>query len=402
MTALRRLLAGDRTFAVALFALLVLVVFVDGRLSLALLDVRPHAGGIGLPGWLEAYGRFDSGWYRLIAHDGYSYGGPGRQSSVAFFPAYPTAMRVVGLVTGNVAVAGVLVTLACGVGIAVLFHGWVRAFLGARVARFSLALLLCYPFAFYLGGVVYSDALFLVAALVAFTLLERDHAVLAGLAGIVATAARPVGVAVVVGLLLRSLELHQVLPRPERGLLPRRLDLRRLRWQDGAVLVAGLGLVAFAALLWVRFHDPLAFTKVSDAPGWDKGFDLETIAKLHLFRLLRAFGLNLVTFWLVVQGVFAVLALALVPAVVRRFGIGYGAYLLVAVGIAFASTRDFIGMGRYVLAGFPAFAAAGDLVLGWSDHARRRLRWLPAATLAGSSALLLWMASLFARWYFLS
>ncbi len=174
------------------------------------------------------------------------------------------------------------------------------------------------------------------------------------------------------------------------------------------MLLSVLGLLAYCALLWVRFDDPLAWTKVSGAPGWGKEFDLETLAKLHLFRLLGSYGLNIVTFWLVMQGLFAVVSLALVPAVIRRFGWGYGTYLLVSVGIAFASTRDFIGMGRYVLAGFPAFAAAADLLVGWSARGRRggdagRLRRaLPGATIAASAGLLTWMVSLFARWYFLS
>lgn len=420
MTALRRFTANDRAFAVSLFALVAALVFADGRLSMAFISFKGLPLDFPIPSWLNAYARWDSGWYHSIAERGYYYAGPGQQSSVAFFPAYPTAMRIVGVVVGNLAVAGVLVTLACGAGIAVLFHRWVRAFLGERTARYALALLLCYPFAFYLFGVVYSDALFLVAVLGAFTLLERDRPWLAGLVGIVATAARPVGVALVIGLVIRSLEIHGVLPgsrlaalvrRPAPStddasripLLPRRLDLRALRLRDLAVGLSVLGLVAFAALLWVRFDDPLAFTKVSGSIGWDKGFNVETIAKLHLFRLLKAFGLNIVTFWLVMQGLFAIAALALVPATIRRFGWGYGAYLFVSIGIAFASTRDFIGMGRYVLAGFPAFAAAADLLLGWAGHARARLvRAAPAVTLAASAGLLTWMVSLFARWYFLS
>jgi hypothetical protein len=400
VTALRRLAQADRAFAIALFALLGIVAFVDARLSMQWFSLRPHAGGIGLPGWLDAYARFDSGWYRKIAVEGYSYAGPGQQSTVAFFPAYPAAMRAVGTVIGSVAVAGVLVTLASGIGAAVLFFDWVRRSLGPRSARYGLALLLCYPFAFYLFGVVYSDALFLLAALAAFALLERDRPVLAGLAGIVATAGRPVGVAVAAALVVRALERRGCF---EGGFRGRGLGdrLRRLRLVDAGVLLSGLGLVAFALLLWSRFDDPLAFTKVSGAPGWDKSFDLETLLKLHLFRLLRSYGLNIVTFWLVVQGLVAVVGLALVPAVVRRFGWGYGVYVLVSLGIAFASTRDFIGMGRYALAAFPAFAAAGDLLLGWRDH-RPSLRWVPGATLAVSGGLLLWMVSLFARWYFLS
>ncbi|HVF32640.1 MAG TPA: hypothetical protein VM933_06345, partial [Acidimicrobiales bacterium] len=237
--------------------------------------------------------------------------------------------------------------------------------------------------------------------------------------------------ALVVGLFVRGLEIHGVLPGSKPAalvashaapsdpirvpggarvpLLPTRLALRELRARDFAPALSLLGLAAFAALLWVRFGDPLVFSKVSSAPGWGKAFDVESLLKLHLFRLLDAYGLNLVTFWLVVQGLLALVALGLVPAVARRVGWGYATYVLVVVGIAFASTRDFIGMGRYVLVAFPAFAAAADLLLGWASRARGRAgaravlaRSAPTAALVVSTVLLAWMVSLFARWHFLS
>ena len=419
-----------RWFAVALFAVFTVAVFVDGRLSMALISYDAGVHDFPVPSWLDAYARYDTGWYHSIASRGYFYDGPDVQSSVAFFPAYPAAVRVMGFVVGNLVLAGVLVTLACGLGVAVLFHRWVTSFLGERTARYALALLCCYPFAFYLFGVMYSDALFLVAVLGAFVLIEKDRPVLAGLAGIVATAARPVGVAVCVALVLRVLELRGVFPggrpatlvapdpvgdRPPpiadpRGarlpLLPRRIDLpslRTVRPADFGVVLSVLGLVAFVVLLWVRFDEPLAFTKVGGAAGWWRGTGLDVVAKIHLFRLLESYGLNIVTFWLVLQGLFSLLALGSVPAVVRRFGWAYGAFVLVAVGIAFVTTRDFIGMGRYVLAAFPSFAALADVLLRWSAGAMGGVRrWLPPLVLVANGLLLAWMVSLFSRWYFLS
>lgn len=77
----------------------------------------------------------------------------------------------------------------------------------------ALALFLLYPYAFYLYGAVYADALFVLAALGALLLLEADHVWLAGLAGAVATAARPVALVVVVGLAVRALERRGVFPQ---------------------------------------------------------------------------------------------------------------------------------------------------------------------------------------------
>jgi len=89
-----------------------------------------------------------------------------------------------------------------------------------------------------------------------------------------------------------------------------------------------------------------------------------------------------------------VVALAFVPRVFRRFGWGYGVFSLLAVGLAAFSTKDFFGSGRYVLAAFPCFAAAAELLV---THPRLR-----AWAVGTSAAALMVMTSLFARGSYLS
>ena len=55
---------------------------------------------------------------------------------------------------------------------------------------------------------MYSDPVFLLVVLAAFTLLERRMYWAAGLVGILATAGRPVGLAITVGLVVRMLEMQ--------------------------------------------------------------------------------------------------------------------------------------------------------------------------------------------------
>jgi hypothetical protein len=73
--------------------------------------------------WLQGWAQWDSGWYSAIAQGGYGYI-PGRQSTIAFFPAYPLLMRAVALMVGNTYVAGIVVTLASGAAAVRLFFGW--------------------------------------------------------------------------------------------------------------------------------------------------------------------------------------------------------------------------------------------------------------------------------------
>jgi Gpi18-like mannosyltransferase len=228
--------------------------------SAAAVAVLPHYDGPSPPyrgpGWLEGWAQWDSGWYQFIADHGYTYS-PGRQGPAAFFPAYPLLMRAVGAVVGNVFVAGVLVTLASGIGATVLFWRWLQERLDSAAARTALLLFVLFPYAFFLFGAVYADALFVVAVLGAFTLVERDRPWLAGLAGAVATAARPIGAVLVVALVVRVLE---------RG--------ERPSWRSAGVLVSGLGIGAFSTYLWVRFGDPLAFSTIQEA--WDQEASAET------------------------------------------------------------------------------------------------------------------------------
>ena len=361
--------------------------------------------------WVGGWARWDSGWYNHIADRGYFFDEAG-QSPVAFFPAYPLAMRLLGAVVGSSLVAGILLTMAAGLAVAEAAWTWIGERLSTRAAWTALGLLLLYPYAYYLYGVVYADALFVAAGLAAFLLLERDHPWLAGLAGAVATAARPIGVVVVAGLVVRALERRGVFPRgrPDGGIdrdavpLPGGagdapasrplVDLRRLRWGDAGVLLSIGGLVAYCVYLGVRFGDPLAFA--SAERFWGQGAGLRTWFKLDFVENVTDVGDP--TAWLayVAHPVVTVAALALVPRVFRRFGWGYGVYSLLVVGLAAFSTKDFFGMGRYVLAAFPCFGVAGELV---AERLRPRARtWVLGASGVG----LVVLTSFFARGSYLS
>jgi hypothetical protein len=310
----------------------------------------PFTGSSYLDGWV----RYDGGWYNLIADQGYTYF-PGRQSTVAFFPAYPLAMRGLGRAIGNIPLAGILVTVACGVGALVAFQQWCRERMRPEAAFTAVLCLMLYPFAYYLYGAVYGDAMFLLAALLAFLAFERGHMVLAGLAGAVATGTRFVGVAVLVGLVVGVLERREVIGRAEGR---RRVELRRLRPGDAGVLLAVGGLAGFMAYLWHRFDDPLLFDAVQTT--WGQGAGPETWFKIDLLKFVYGEPQLYHTWGLVLQATLCLLTLATVPAVTRRFGWRYGAYVTVLVLIPSIGSQDFQGGGRYLLGAFPTFALVGS------------------------------------------
>lgn len=358
--------------------------------------VFPGSGVLG--GWF----RYDGGWYRGIALSGYSYNGPGQQASVAFFPAYPMLMRLVAVVVRNEVLAGMAITFACGVASAVLIYRWTLARYGESVARLSVLLLLVYPYAMYLYGAVYADALFLVAALGAFILLEHDHPILAGLAGALATASRPIGIAVVVGLIAVTIY--------RRGGFR---HLRNLRPSDGGVLLSIGGLVGWSTYQWIRWGNPLIFNDIQSAPGWDQGSGPHTWFKVQLFENVRHLPRFLIdsftgptvydprpwsiftyTAGTLFQGLLVIGGLVLVPFIWKRIGWGYALYVLAIVGIALVGTKDFQGTGRYMLAAFPCFAVGAEMLV------RRRATRL--VLLSTSAVLLVILTSGYARGYYVA
>jgi hypothetical protein len=390
----------------AVAVVLVGLVAVSNRLPKGEYPGPDHPVRLGL---LHGWYQFDAGWYEVIARRGY-YQIAG-QSPVAFFPAYPLAMRVLGgLLAGNVPLSGVLLTFLCGAGAVVLFTVWARDHLGAGAARVAVALLIVYPYGWYLVGAVYADAFFLLFALGAFVALERDHPVLAGVLGAVASATRPVGPAVVAGLVVVALERRgalRTLPAsapPGAGRLrrlahhlrlPCSVDRRRLRPADAGVVLSAAGFVAYCAWLGWRFGDPFAFSTVQRY--WDQPSGPLTWVKAHLWGNLLLHFPSKARYLsgCLLQGALTLGALACVPRVARRLGWGYGLLVLVAMGLPALGSKDFQGTGRYLLAAFPVFAVAGE----WLDERSPRVR---VGVLSASALLLLFWAHLFARGFYVA
>jgi hypothetical protein len=365
------------------------------------------------PSWLDGWFQYDAGWYFHIASNGYFYV-PGEQSSIAFFPAYPMSVRALGQLTGDYQVAGSLLGVLCG-GLAVLLFGsWVWHRLPRAAAITALAVLMLYPYAFFLYGAMYADSLFLLCAVGSFLLLERRWFWAAGLVGALATAGRPVGVAVAVGLVVRTLEmiaedrrrlaLAPAVETDPTGGAPARVAAppARVTWRDllGAlrevrarhlgVLLSASGLVGWCVYLWLEFGEPLAFVQVEGAPGWNQGVGPRTWFKIvYVGTLVK--GPYGVAALLTLQAVACLCAVLLLRRTWRRFGWGYAAYALVVLAIPIIGTKDFMGTGRYVLVAFPVLAAAGDLLSGSGR------RWLRPLALGSCGALLLLLTYLYGR-----
>ncbi len=144
----------------------------------------------------DPFTRWDSGWYYGIAARGYQWVEGGR-NNLAFFPAYPWLMGVIGRLLGGTQAefyfAGIVVSWVSSVAAAGFVYATARLDLPPDRAWDAALLTFVFPFAFFFG-VVYSEALFLFALAAAVYGLRTRRWWLGAAAGALATATRVNGV----------------------------------------------------------------------------------------------------------------------------------------------------------------------------------------------------------------
>ncbi|WP_338866020.1 mannosyltransferase family protein [Myxococcus stipitatus] len=343
-----RALAVELSFPVGLFFFSRLALFLLARVSL-LFDPRLHRGPFhqeGLAG-LDAFCRWDCGWYAEIARQGYV-----RPQATNFFPFLPLTARFVSEVTGlGIPESLVLMANVGGLLALVVLYRLFRALEGEEVARVSLLLFMAYPFAFF------QSAGYPESWMVFFTAL----ALLLGLRG------RPWSAALALGFggLARHLSLVAGL-----GLLFQQLRSRGGGWRawfqrDLFALALPLVMVSLYFLfLGRRFGDPQLWWKVRDSE-WAGAW----AGLVNWWRGNWAPEVNLYVAMSFVPGVGALLL-----ARHRRW------WTLAAFGIPLMLVLwsvGLVGLGRYSAAVWPAFlplgawlsrqpALRGPMVLGFA------------------------------------
>ncbi|HEX5442382.1 MAG TPA: mannosyltransferase family protein, partial [Pirellulales bacterium] len=213
--------------------------------------------------FIAGFVAWDGRSYADIASEGYSYS-PTRMSNVAFFPLFPALGAAAAKLTGAATpLALLMVSHAALVGAFALLAVYAQArrpdapptATGYALLAFGL-----FPTTFYFR-MAYSEPLFLLLALAAMLGMQRRWpairvALLIGLA----TAARPVGVALLAPFTIYLLSPPAVAAAapPARSGLP--LAVRVLAAAP-LLLLACWGLAAYMAYQWRAFGEPLAFAK---------------------------------------------------------------------------------------------------------------------------------------------
>lgn len=285
---------------------------------------------------LDAWARWDSGWYLSIAQDGYLSGPLVGQNRLAFYPGYPLVVGALHRLVpqgwrghGELLALGVLVSNAFALAALALLYRHARDVLSdeAAAAR-AVVYLLAFPTAFFLSA-VYTEGLFLFLSVAAFHAASRSRWWCAAAAAAGACLTRPTGILLLPALAWRYVE-----------------GWERHRLRDALVLLvpaaAFLGWAAFAGRLT---GEPLAFLSVQRF--WLKGFTSPWQTLLHP----RLDSVHLSP----IDGALSVLTIALGVAMLRTLpSKSYGIYALLCVA-SFIFSGTLTSAARYVLVAWPIF-----------------------------------------------
>jgi hypothetical protein len=298
------------------------------------------------PFW-DTFARYDSGYYEAIAWSGYA-PLPGGRSNIAFFPVYPMLIRLVGRMFGRqhaiYYISGIAISWACFVLAMVVLYKLARLDLSRRHAERAVLLTAVFPFSFFFG-VAYSESTFLLFAVLTFYCFRTRRWIPGGLSGAVATATRVPGILMVPALAWIAWREAQPTRRDRAYALT-------------ALALAASGFGAYCFYIYQLTGNPLEWAATIQrwqyTPGgapWMAGVRLIERLVTHPYAYLTT---DPMAPYNTLYGITGILFVVAIPFVWRRFGAGYGLFMLLSLWLPLSS-GVFEGVGRYCSVLFPCF-----------------------------------------------
>lgn len=271
-------------------------------------------------------------------------------------------------------------TIQCSLIRAVLaLQVWLNDRGAGTSSALAIGLMLCFPFGFFWSS-MYTESLFLALTLVTFIAFERGNWPLSSFCVFLAVLCRPTGLVMApclaTLLLVQGSRLRSTTPS-----IPGTWSLELGTPTSWLPVLAGpLAHTCFAVYQWIAFGSPFASVQAEAVPPFARDFS-QAVSDL----MLRRPGFP--PWYLAGLLGFALLFLAAVPLVYRRFGLPYA--LFAALVVLFPMTSGLTSMERYVLIDFPVFAAL----------AMTRPRIIPVGLMIGGFYALLGFMAMFIAGY---
>ena len=332
------------------------VVFVVTRLALVVIGlmsrdfvpgpvVHPQPLGIGTSysshGFLDLWGQWDSSWYLSIAEHGYRPAPlQGPFANYAFFPLYPLLARWVGWFVGGSFIGGLVVSNVAFLLACVFLYRLVGLDADAGTARRAVKYLFAAPAAFLFSAML-TESTFLALSVMCFYFARTRRWWAVGLLGFLLALTRAPGALVVIPLLWMYAR--------ERG-----FSLRKVRPDVLWLALLPAGLLVFMALNEAVTGDALAFNRIQ-VTAW--GHRVQNPLS-SLWRNLSSDN----SFWRF-NAWYLLAVLALTAAFLRRLGVAYVLFLLIAV-LPPMSYGVWYSMVRYTVVIFPLYVIGARATAG--------------------------------------
>jgi hypothetical protein len=339
---------------------------------------------------LDLPARWDSGWYLSIANAGYVYrpdAAAADQQNIAFFPAYPLAVRYVSAVLGRQ-------PLWTGVAISIVAFYFALLYL-LKLARSELGnddqaatvvmLIAAYPFAVFFSA-AYTESLFLLTLVGAVYHFRHNQLWQSACWGFLCGLTRPPGCLLSVVLGLMAITPAYAKASAGQAAFAKAPPGQVARWPHvvrppgGWPIIAkrllaasapGFGMLAFSAFIYRLTGHPFQWTMQNAAWGRVyRGLDSVVMSR---FDFIVNNGLYAYVSEQTVDLFYSlavILCLAAVWPVYRRFGLPYAAFILLNL-LPPMSAGGMLSMGRVTSVLFPVF-----LWLGAAVPVHHRTAWI--------------------------
>lgn len=221
---------------------------------------KPSGGVAAIFGW-EVFSAWDSGQYQAIATSGYEYANDSNGHNLAFFPLFPLILRGLMAIHLPFEVAGILINNIAFLAALCFLYFWVKEHHSIKAARWSTAVLAWCPLSLF-ATVIYTEGLYLWLSTATMQAFDRQQYSRTVLWGVMATATRPTGIALILALAIASFKQR----RPPIAYV--------------AAFATSIGLLLFSLYCAIKFGDPLAF--IHAQRGWrpSLGFDWQNWWKM--------------------------------------------------------------------------------------------------------------------------
>ncbi|MCX6761264.1 MAG: hypothetical protein NTY33_00235 [Candidatus Moranbacteria bacterium] len=322
--------------------------------------------------------RWDSFWYTSISRHGYSFSLE-KNSSIAFFPAYPAVIKLVHTVSGakEDQISLVLNILFSALIVFFLYRLALMDYSDVVSRNIVLVWLLFPPAYFLLSG--YPEAMFVFLAVLSFYLARKKAWLWAGIVAGILAVTKPYGVFMLPALFVEYFESNA---------WDWRVFYRKFTWLPLLLPLVTFG--GFVLFNFLKFGNALAFLSAQHTWGRTLGSPLSALFSEFKFYLIDnpiMTGSNFPYLIYLFSFVFSIFAFALSWKKIRNSYLVFSGLLLLSAFL----TGTLTSWGRYMFLGFP-------ILMGPAIYLSRK-KWLLWIYLFFSALVLLFCASFFARCY---